>query len=41
MRGPLDDAHTVTKLPAQDLSARGAFFFDSEGNLLSIGQATR
>jgi hypothetical protein len=27
--------------PSKGTGERGAFFFDSEGNLLSIGQATR
>lgn len=82
MSGPLSNAHTVTKLPAQDLEntladlraggwpssasrclalvpavtrlppltdnypskgtgERGTFFFDSEGNLIGLAQATR
>jgi catechol 2,3-dioxygenase-like lactoylglutathione lyase family enzyme len=31
MRGPLDNAHTVTKLPAQDLERARAFYRDKLG----------
>ena len=45
MTTPLGAARVVTKIPAQDLDRarlRAAiFFFDSEGNLLELAQATR
>jgi hypothetical protein len=44
----LDDLEVVAQIvvvpnnyPSKGTGERGAFFFDSEGNLLGIGQATR